>query len=109
MEDFGARTIPTAEFCEDAVKSCDIFVGIVGQRYGSCPGNSKLSFSEIEYSAAVAAGLPTLMFMAGEEFPVPAKLIEPDEQRERLQYFRRRVLGSTPVSSFDTEASLTAE
>jgi hypothetical protein len=32
MENFGARATPTAEFCEQAVKSCNIFVGIVGQR-----------------------------------------------------------------------------
>jgi hypothetical protein len=37
MEDFGARELESAEFCSKRAAECDIFVGIVGQRYGSSP------------------------------------------------------------------------
>jgi hypothetical protein len=109
MEDFGARAERTTEFCIKKVQSCDVYVGIVGQRYGSCPSGSDLSYTEIEYNAALAAGIPTLMFMAPEEFPVPADLIESDEKRERLRAFRNRVQGSNPKAEFSSESHLAYE
>src|ERR1700730_1934602 len=48
MEDFGARTDSPLEVSVQAVRSCHIFIGIIGQRYGSCPPGSPLSFTELE-------------------------------------------------------------
>ena len=49
-------------------------------------------YTEAEYLAAERAGVPTLMFVAHDSFPVPAFLIESDEMRQRLKAFRDRVL-----------------
>ena len=64
MEDFGARDKVADEFCRAKVAECDLLVGIVGHLYGSCPPGSEQSFTEREYEAAVAAGIPRLMFLA---------------------------------------------
>src|SRR5580700_3080556 len=63
MEDFGARDAPPIEVCLKRVRSADIFVGIVGQRYGRRPPGSETSYTEEEYNAAENAGVPTLMFV----------------------------------------------
>src|SRR5689334_13522743 len=46
MEDFGARGVHSVEHCISSVATCEIFVGIVGHLYGSCPPGSSESFTE---------------------------------------------------------------
>ncbi|MGQ9625958.1 MAG: DUF4062 domain-containing protein, partial [Anaerolineae bacterium] len=91
MEKFGARDWEADDFCRARVAECDLFVGIVGHLYGSCPKGSEKSYTEREYEAAVAAGKPRLIFIAPEDFPLPAYLIEPDEKRQKQLAFRERV------------------
>src|SRR5262249_29479065 len=50
------------DFCRAQVADCDVFVGILGHLYGSCPQGSEQSYTEREYDAAVAATKPCLMF-----------------------------------------------
>jgi hypothetical protein len=106
MEDFGARDTQSEEFCRREVAECDIFVGIVGQRYGSCPPGSDKSYTEIEYDTAVKESKVCLMFVAPEEFPVAANLIEAAEKRHRLDTFRRRVMSERQVERFQSESTL---
>ena len=91
MEDFGARDALADDFCRQKVAECDVFVGILGHCFGSCPKGSSKSYTEQEYDAAVAAGKPRLMFLAPEDFPLPSSLIESDEERAKQRAFRDRV------------------
>jgi tetratricopeptide (TPR) repeat protein len=91
MENFGARGWEADDFCRAKVAECDLFVGIVGHLYGSCPEGCEQSYTEQEYEAARAAELPCLMFIAPEDFPLPANLWESDEKREKQRAFRQRV------------------
>lgn len=91
MEDFGARDAMADEFCQETVAKCDVFVGIAGHCYGSSPKGSEKSYTEQEYDAAIATEKPRLMFLAPEDFPLPAYLIEPDERRANQRAFRDRV------------------
>ncbi|HUV05579.1 MAG TPA: DUF4062 domain-containing protein [Armatimonadota bacterium] len=91
MENFGARAWETDAFCRAQVVKCDVFVGVVGHLYGSCFEETGQSYTEREYEAAIEADKPRLMFIAPEDFPVPAKLIEPDQQREKQRAFRECV------------------
>jgi len=54
------------------VEKCDVFVGIFGHLYGSCPQGDEKSYTVHEYEAAVENKKPRLMFFAPEEFPVPS-------------------------------------
>jgi len=91
MEDFGACDWEADEFCRARVAECNVFVGVVGHRYGSCPSGSEQSYTEREYEAAVAAVIPRLMFIAPEDFPLPVHLTESDEKRAKQHAFRERV------------------
>ena len=53
MEDFGARDEMTDEFCRSKVAECDLFFGIVGHCFGSCPKGSDKSYTQQEYDAAL--------------------------------------------------------
>jgi hypothetical protein len=88
MEDFGARDRAADDFCRAKVAACDVFVGHL---YGSCPPRSEQSFTEREYDAAVRGSKPRLMFLAPEDFPLPANLVESDETRAKQRQFRARV------------------
>jgi len=91
MEDFGARDAVPDEFCRRKVLESDIFVAIIGHLYGSVAQFSEKSYVEQEYDAAVAAGKPRLLFLAPDNFPIPANLIEPDDKREKQKLFRDRI------------------
>ena len=64
MADFPAAGQPAAQMCAEEVRGCDVYVGILGTRYGS-PVRDRLevSYTELEFDAATAAGLPRLMFL----------------------------------------------
>lgn len=91
MEDFGARNQQALEFCRSKVYECDLFVGVLGLLYGSCPEGGDLSYTEDEYVTATQAAIPRLMFVSPEEFNVPGTLREPDDMWRRQQSFRARI------------------
>ena len=93
MEDFGARAEMADEFCRAKVAECDVFVGIVGHYFGSSPKGSDKSYTQQEYDAAVETNKPRLMFIAPDDFPIPANLVENASKRKRQREFRARVNG----------------
>jgi hypothetical protein len=91
MEDFGARDELATDFCSSKIAESDLFVGIVGHLYGSCPPDSALSYTEGEYDASISNNKPKLMFIAPEDFPLPFNLHESDEKIQKQRSFRERV------------------
>jgi len=86
QEDFGSRAWEADAFCRDQVARCDVFVGLIGHFHGSTPPGKEQSYTEREYLAAVAAGKPCLMFLATDDFPLPAgmdhHLVKPPDPEE---------------------------
>jgi hypothetical protein len=106
MEDFGARDWDADDFCRTKVADCDLFVGIVGHLYGSCPEGSEQSYTEQEYEAAVAEEVPRLMFIATEDISLPMNLRESDEKWERQKAFRQRVSQALIRDTFSSPEGL---
>ena len=95
MADFPAADQVPAWLCRERVADCDVYVGILGTRYGSpVPDEPGLSYTELEFAAATEAGLHRLVFVLDTETAVagipPSKLID-REYGARQEEFRRRV------------------
>ena len=111
MADFPAADRPAARLCMDRVRSCRVYVGVLGTRYGS-PVRDKpeVSYTELEFDAATEAGLPRLVFVLDTEAAdvgVPVSALIDREFGARQDAFRRRVRESGLVTgSFDSPAGL---
>jgi tetratricopeptide (TPR) repeat protein len=91
MAYFAARDMAPADTCIAKVAEAQVYVGIIGHRYGaSVRGRPDLSYTELEFETASRMGLPRLIFVVRDASPSMA--IETAEFAERQEAFRRRLL-----------------
>ncbi len=111
MADFAAADQAPAQVCAERVQGCDVYVGLLGTRYGSpVRDRSEVSYTELEFDTATQAGLDRLVFLldtdADDVGIPPSKLID-REFGARQDAFRRRVQGSgLTTRSFANPATL---
>lgn len=96
MAYFPARDDQPAEYCRRRVRECDVYVGLIGLRYGSpVRDRPEVSYTELEFEAATEAGLPRLVFLLDEDaaLPIPAIQLTDDDPdlRARQREFRARL------------------
>ena len=103
MADFPAADRPAAQVCVERVQGCEVYVGVLGTRYGS-PVRDKpdVSYTELEFDTATEAGMDRLVFMldpdAAEVGIPPSQLID-REYGDRQDAFRRKVRDSQLTTS----------
>ena len=95
MADFPAADQPPAQLCIDRVRGCDVYVGVLGTRYGS-PVRERLevSYTELEFDTATEAGLARLVFLLDEgaaDVGIPLSALLDREFGPRQEAFRHRV------------------
>lgn len=101
MAYFAARDTEPADYCTSMVAGADIYVGIIGLRYGAhVIGRPELSHTELEFETASTFGLPRLVFLVREDAPGLPDVRQPAEHGARQRAFRRRLrrAGVTLVS-----------
>ena len=102
MADFPAADMPAAQLCADRVRGCDVYVGVLGTRYGSpVRDRPEVSYTELEFDAATEAGLPRLVFLLdtdADDIGIPAAMLIDREFGARQDAFRRRVRDSGLVT-----------
>jgi Domain of unknown function (DUF4062) len=97
MAYFTAREDQPAAYCRHEVQRADVYVGIVGFRYGSPvkdePGRS---YTELEFDAATELGLPRLLFVLDEDavLPLPKSLLSDPRYAERQRAFLERIMSA---------------
>jgi len=107
MENFGSRTESPLQTCLNEVRSCKIFIGILGMKYGSIDKTSDKSFIEIEYEAARENSLEILFYLMNEdEALVFPKFVDIDEKGKRLKNFKDFLKDRHNVSFFKTTTDL---
>ena len=111
MADFPAADQPAARLCMDRVRGCEVYVGVLGTRYGS-PVRDKpeVSYTELEFGTATEAGLDRLVFVLDEDAAdvgLPVSALIDREFGVRQDAFRRRVRESGLVTGlFASPAAL---
>ncbi len=107
MRYFAARDGRPADYCLQRVRDCEIYVAVVGFRYGSVVPGEVVSYTELEFQAASRAGLPRLVFLL-EEAACPPGVADADHGA--VEGFRRRLRdGGLVVRGFATVDSLELE
>jgi len=109
MENFGARDERPREECLRIIKKeSDYFVGIYAHRYGFIPEGDKLSITQLEYTAAVETGIPKLIYVMDDEFPVPPKYVDDGEAKNMLESFKKSLFSKHICKKFTNKDNLTA-
>jgi tetratricopeptide (TPR) repeat protein len=102
MADFPATDRPAAQLCAERLRGCQVYVGVLGTRYGSpVRDRPEVSYTELEFDAATAAGLPRLVFLldtAAADVGIPLAELIDLEFGARQEAFRRRVQASGLVT-----------
>jgi hypothetical protein len=106
MEDFHGPALKIEDFDDARVAECNLFVIIIGHVHGTCPDGRAASYTELEYDKAVALGKPIFLFLAPEDFPLPASLIESDAKRAAQRAFRERAVKGVIRNTFTSADDL---
>jgi hypothetical protein len=91
MAYFAPRESTCVDHCAGMVARSDVYVGVIGVRYGSpAPCLPERSYTELEFDVASSVRLPRLIFLIHEDAPA----LPPAERSERQEAFRARLLAS---------------
>jgi Domain of unknown function (DUF4062) len=93
MAYFAARDTSPAAYCTDMVAQSDIYVGIIGLRYGSpVRDRTDLSYTELEFETAGENRQPRLIFLISEDSAYLPAADRSADGRTRQDTFRARLL-----------------
>lgn len=93
VESYTADERPVRESCWADVEGCDLYIGIIGLRYGFIPPGEKCSITELEYDKARERKIRTLVFVKDAD-EIKSKFhdaVTGENPRELIETFRRRV------------------
>lgn len=109
MEAFGARKETPLETCLNEVNQSDIYIGIIGYRFGSIEKNSGKSYTQLEYERAIKEKKEILIYLINEkDSKVSIEHIDFDENRTKLQNFKTILKDKHTIDTFTTAESLSS-
>jgi len=104
MEHFAAQQHPTLDVCLNELETCDIYVGVIGRKYGSCPPGRVRSYTELEYIRAREIDKYIIILLIGDGAQITFNQIEQNpEKMNRLIRFRERLCQRHTVDFFNDE------
>ena len=115
MERWTASTRPSVESCLEAVRACDLYLGVVAYRYGwippGQPAGEERSITELEYEEAVRQKKPRLLFLVDESKVRidPTRDVDDghwEEGYRRLRAFKDRLRADVMPALFHSNTDL---
>jgi tetratricopeptide (TPR) repeat protein len=108
MQYFAAREGKPADYCRQRVRDCEVYLAVVGFRYGSLAPDETVSYTELEFQEATATGKPRLVFLLDETADPPADPADTDGGavaafRQRLREAGLIVATFTSVDGLELE------
>ena len=101
MEIFGARSAEPLQTCVGEVMKCEVFVGLVGMRYGSVDEKTGKSFVRVEYETALKKNLDILIYLIDEEkAQIPPMFFDVAESALKLQDFKELLRKKHTIETF---------
>ncbi|MCL4248892.1 MAG: DUF4062 domain-containing protein [Anaerolineae bacterium] len=101
MEFFGAMGVGATEGSKREVGNSDLYVGIIGHRYGYIEPGYDRSVTEIEFDYAGECKIERICFIVDPRFPWPPDQID-DENKAALDSFKERITASLIRAEFTT-------
>jgi len=107
MEVFGARTEKPIETCLREVEKCELFIGVLGMRYGSIDKRTGKSFVHREYETAFEKSLDIRIYLIDEVNAwVHPELMDFSESGKKLKDFKELLKKRHTVESFQSSKKL---
>jgi hypothetical protein len=109
MEDYVAADARPLEKCLRDVEECDLYIGIIGWRYGYVPERQEeggKSITEFEFRHAVKKNKSCLLFLTAKDYPWLPEHIDRGVEGERLQAFRSELISQHVISFFGSKENL---
>lgn len=101
MEMFSAANMDQWNIIKKSIDSCDYYILIIGNRYGSIDETTGKSYTEKEFDYAISQGIPVLAFIAGDSINLTLSKIEQDAEKIiGLRNFKEKVKKSGLYVSF---------
>ncbi len=109
MEQFGSKPGSPVEECLQVVRSCKVYIGVFGMRYGTVPDGQERSMTHLEYDEAQRVGLPALIYIIDEENqPILPKHVETGPGAAKLASLKEELKKRHVVSFFTSPEDLRA-
>jgi len=109
MEYFGATDAEPMTHSLEQLETCNVYLGIIGHRYGSLSPDQERSITKSEYEKALQlyeqGKMRLRIYLADQNVPVPSNLIENDILRAKQQKFRQ-MLGKHTIKYFQSPHEL---
>lgn len=110
MEYFGSKSNAPLDVCLDTVRSCKLYVGLFGMRYGSIPDEHTESMTHLEYLEAQKHKLPSLIYIIDSEMqPILPKFVETGDGADKLSSLKTTLQKKHTCSYFTTPEDLAAK
>lgn len=88
------------------VDEADIYLAILGYRYGHVPKGKTKSITHYEYERAKKRGIPREIFIMHEDHPLRAGDVEKGKGSERLEQFKSKLKDIHSVNLFKSASEL---
>jgi len=103
MEHFAAQPSPPLDVCLAELDTADVYIGVIGDNYGSSPPGEERSYTEFEYHHARAHGTDCLVFIMRDDALIGLDTHDHDQhRRELLSQFRETLMQNHTVDRFSS-------